>query len=955
MNKKKDSLNRNIPGLNDPEKILSALEKIDDAIQMTRDVVVVMDNIIHEVRQVFQSDRAWLFYPCNPGLPYFNVAFESTTPSYTGAKAQNEKVQMTRDMADRCHRALSRANEPLIDPLEGAEISNDISILFNVKSSMFMALQPQVGDAWMFGLHQCDHARVWTAEDKKLFKMIGNRITNCIGNMLHVEQLKKSEERYRTLVNTAPYGIQVTDGEGKIVFSNPAHHTIQGFPNGELVGEYIWDLISDENDKSKTKAYYEKIVKEQPSPQTYFSRDRTRDGRLIHTQIDWDYLYSDQGKLEGIISIIADITAQKKAEVALRSSEQKYRHLIQTASDAIYLISENGRFVDVNPAACNMLNRSREEILNLDISGIDPSFSVAAFLDFWKETPLNEPRIFETNHLHKDGALVPVEVSGQKFQIGTNVLFFGIARNIAARKKAEAAIIESRSLLNTLLESIPMPVFYKNAAGRYLGFNKAYESFFGKCKDELIGKTVFDISPVELAQTYYARDQELLSKGGAQRYESQVLNAKGELRDVIFNKAVYLDRQGSISGLIGVILDITESKKAETEREKLQVKLMQSQKMESIGNLAGGIAHDFNNILSSIIGFTELSLDEVSKGTSLEDSLQEVYSAGKRAKDLVKQILAFARQSDEKRSPIQPSMVAKDVLKFIRSTIPTTIEIQQTITSESWITGNPTHVYQVLMNLCTNAAHAMEQSGGVLAVGLKDVHFEKKDLPADLMPGDYVEIKVSDTGEGIAPEIVELIFEPYFTTKEVGEGTGMGLAMVQGIVESYGGVIKVNSILGKGTTLTIFFPITRMRKERNDNNSEKLPTGGERILFVDDEAPIARMAEQILSRLGYATTICTGSLEALELFKSKSSDFDLVISDMTMPNMTGDVLAVELMTIRPEIPVILCTGYSKRISDEFAAKIGIKAIVYKPIARTDFAKTIRSVLDAPQKMKISKQ
>ncbi|MEJ2640063.1 MAG: ATP-binding protein, partial [Desulfosarcinaceae bacterium] len=375
--------------------------------------------------------------------------------------------------------------------------------------------------------------------------------------------------------------------------------------------------------------------------------------------------------------------------------------------------------------------------------------------------------------------------------------------------------------------------------------------------------------------------------------------------------------------------------------------LMKAQKMESLGTLAGGIAHDFNNILTSIIGFTELALDEAQKGTSLEDSLQEVNSAGQRAKELVKQILAFARQSDEQRSPIQPSIIAKEVLKFVRSTIPTTITIEKGIASDALIMGDATQVYQVLMNLCANAAHAMEDSGGVLTVSLKDVVIDKAHAlkTIGLVPGRYVELAVSDTGVGIAPDIINSIFEPYFTTKGVGEGTGLGLATVHGIIESHGGKITVDSRLGKGTTFTIYLPSTRKHGARSPGEPGRLPQGREHILFVDDELAITKMNGTILERLGYSVTTRTSSIEALELFRAKPDAFDLVITDMTMPNMTGAELAIELMKIRPDIPIILSTGYSKKISDQLAWDIGIKAFTYKPMVRADLAKTVRSVLD----------
>jgi PAS domain S-box-containing protein len=390
-----------------------------------------------------------------------------------------------------------------------------------------------------------------------------------------------------------------------------------------------------------------------------------------------------------------------------------------------------------------------------------------------------------------------------------------------------------------------------------------------------------------------------------------------------------------------------ERMRTKKERENLQKQLAQVQQMEAIGNLAGGIAHDFNNILSAVIGYTELALDSVAKGSLIKDHLQEVYAAGKRAKELVGQILTFARKSDKAFKPIRVDLVVKEVLKLIRSSLPTTIEIKQNIASQSLVMGNATQMHQIVMNLCTNASHAMEDRCGVIKVSLRDIVIksEKKGKPLGLRAGSYVEFTISDTGAGISPDIIDSIFEPYFTTKRPGEGTGMGLALVHGIVESCRGKITVDSLLGKGTTLRIFLPITKNATADGLSTSEALPCGTERILFIDDEIQITKMWDQLLERLGYVVTTRNSSLEALGLFRSNAGDFDLVITDMTMPNMTGDELAIELMKIRPDIPVILCTGYSKKISEKTALEMGIKAFAYKPIAKMDLTKTVRKVLD----------
>jgi CheY-like chemotaxis protein/anti-sigma regulatory factor (Ser/Thr protein kinase) len=318
-----------------------------------------------------------------------------------------------------------------------------------------------------------------------------------------------------------------------------------------------------------------------------------------------------------------------------------------------------------------------------------------------------------------------------------------------------------------------------------------------------------------------------------------------------------------------------------------------------------------------------------------------------RARDLVKQILAFARQTNEETRPVAVQNVAKEVLKLIRSTIPVTIEIEQQLQSDALVMGNPAQIHQIILNLCTNAAQAMEDEGGRLTVNLKAVHI-KADSAArspDIDPGDYLELTVSDTGTGIAPEIAESIFEPYFTTKETGKGTGMGLAVVHGIVKRYGGDITIQSEVNKGTRFTVYLPIFKQHSETIQADRREYPTGSERILFVDDELAIARLGRKALERLGYHVTTCNDSNEALELFRQQKNRFDLIITDMSMPHMTGDKLAVEMMKIRQGIPIILCTGYNKKLSGKTASTIGINAFAYKPLEISELATTVRKVLD----------
>jgi signal transduction histidine kinase len=388
--------------------------------------------------------------------------------------------------------------------------------------------------------------------------------------------------------------------------------------------------------------------------------------------------------------------------------------------------------------------------------------------------------------------------------------------------------------------------------------------------------------------------------------------------------------------------EIAERKRTEEENEKLTAQLLQSQKMEAIGTLAGGIAHDFNNILASIIGFTELALEEAPQGSSIKNDLEEVLIAGNRAKELVQQILAFARKSEKKTQPVRLNDIVTEALKLLRPSTPTTIEIKQHLYATENIMGNSSQLNQVVMNLCTNAIHSLKKTGGTLEIFLRSLIINNDPKFSD---GEYAELTVSDNGPGIDPAIIDRIFEPYFTSKDVGEGSGMGLAMVKGIIESYRGHIEVKSEPGVKTSFVIRLPVVAEENLEVANSLEDAPPGTEHILLVDDEPPIARIGRRLLENLGYSVVMRTSSYEALELFKEKPDAFDLIITDMTMPYMTGDKLSIEIRKIRRDIPIILCTGYSNRIDEEGTKEIDINAFIYKPFTRHDLAKTVRDVLD----------
>jgi len=479
--------------------------------------------------------------------------------------------------------------------------------------------------------------------------------------------------------------------------------------------------------------------------------------------------------------------------------------------------------------------------------------------------------------------------------------------------------------------------------GAIVDANLAAESFYEYPRQTLLGMNLDDINTLPSDLVKAAKNSVNASKDF---FILPHRKASGEIRTVEV-RSTPISVNGKIQ-LFSIINDITERMQAEEERNSLQAQLQQVQKMEAIGTLAGGIAHDFNNILGALLGYAEIALEDCPPGSLVSNEIEQILKAGKRARDLVKQILAFSRQAQTERMPLQPSVMVKETVKMLSSTLPATIEIKQDIDPDAGpILADPTQIHQILMNLCTNAYQAMEEHGGMLTISLKMKDLTEKDLETEprLQPGPFVHLSIKDTGEGIAPEIRDRIFDPYFTTKEIGKGSGMGLAILHGIVKSYNGFVTCRSTLGEGSVFDVFLP--RIADEAVPEITSAVPIqgGDEHILLVDDESMLVEMGHKMLERLGYHVTSMTGSVEALRAFQDQPQVFDLVITDQTMPVMTGSDLARHMLQIRPDLPIILCTGYSNHISEEKARALGIQGFAMKPLVRKEIAVLIRRVLD----------
>jgi PAS domain S-box-containing protein len=502
---------------------------------------------------------------------------------------------------------------------------------------------------------------------------------------------------------------------------------------------------------------------------------------------------------------------------------------------------------------------------------------------------------------------------------------------------AEKALKESEERYRLVFEHSPLGIAQFDEMGGIVDCNENFAQIFGSPKAKLVGVNMLQSIP---DGPIHDALSDALTKGYGQ-FEGNYKTITDD-KDIRAIHSAITDKDGTIIGAVGIFEDISK-------QVRLESHIKQIQKMESIGNLAGGIAHDFNNLLFPIMGLSEMLLEDLPKESNAHMFVTEILKAGKRGSELVKQVLAFSRKSDSKKIPVQFQKIIKEALKLSRSAIPTSVEISSDIFQDcGMVEANPTQLHQIVMNLVTNAYHALEEASGTIDVQLQEVAMNQDDIEIKtITPGAYARLTISDTGTGIKPEIREKIFEPYFTTKEKGKGTGLGLSMVYGIIKDHKGDIQVYSELGKGSVFSVYIPLLKeiIAKQPTQEN-ETISTGNEKILLVDDEQSIVQMEKKMLERMGYSVTAMTDSVQAVEMFKKNPQQFDLIITDMTMPKMTGDQLARELIAIRPEIPVIISTGYSDRLNEKQAGQLGIKAFLMKPVSKFDMARTVREVLDS---------
>ena len=772
---------------------------------------------------------------------------------------------------------------------------------------------------------------------------------------LTVNALKKSEEIYRKSFHTNQDSISINHfADGMYVSINEGFTELTGYTEADVIGRTSTDINIWKNIEDRQRLV-EGLRKdgEVTNLEAYF---RKRDGSFSPGLMSASMF--DLDGVPHILSVTRDITQRKEAEEALKDSEEKYRLVVENAGEGIY-IAQDGMLLFPNSKALEIFGYP-EAILTAKPfrEFVHPEDREMVSERHIKRLRGEQcPHVYPFRIVTGDGSMKWVEIHAVTLGWEGKPAVLNFVGDITERKKTEEALYTNQLQLSEAMDLASIVYWELDPADGTFIFNDPFYAFCGTTAEREGG---YRMAAGEYGERFmHPDDRSLLHQASEKRLadrnheffneiEHRIIRRDGEVRHVLARIRSTRDAAGCVARVYGANQDITARKQAEKEKRILEDNLRQAQKMEAIGTLAGGIAHDFNNILASMMGYAELAMQE-SHGDSQQYFLAQILKASDRAKSLVNQILTFSRQREQERQAMDIRPVVKEVLKLLRSTIPSTIRIKQSIPSEdATVFADPTQIHQILMNLATNAAHAMREKGGMLEVNLSSIHVSPDMffIDSDLKAGPYVLLTVRDTGQGIDPAIREKIFDPFFTTKNPKEGTGLGLAVVYGIIKRHGGAITLQSSIGDGSTFSIYLPrVGKGVAAEIEKGHVGLKGGRERILFADDEDTLVEVVTVFLRSLGYKVASVTNSMEALNLFNQNPQQFDLVVTDMTMPHMTGLELSKKILSVRPDLPIILCTGYHESVTKNEARKHGIKEFALKPLSLTDLGLLIRRTLD----------
>lgn len=759
------------------------------------------------------------------------------------------------------------------------------------------------------------------------------------------QAIKEAAKEWQTTFDSVTDGVCLLDTEQKILRCNKTMEALFSEYEGRMTGRYCWEVVHGKQGPIKG------------CPVVRMQRTLQRE-RMVFVlgerdiEITVDPIIDASGSLRGAVHLMRDITERKRAKEALEASEAEYRALFEGISDAVFVHPFRhgtfGTFIKVNEAACKKLGYTREELLRMTPKDISATEDTQLRSSGREQSILlrDQWSIFEAVHITKSGERIPVEISSRIFELKGQPVIMSLARDIAERKQTEELVRESEERFRLAFETSPDSITISRLKdGKYIDINKGFTKATGYTREDAIGKSALQINIWDDTKDR-ARFVEALRKDGVvNNLEVKFRKKNGYVLFGLISAAVMQLNGETV--VLSIARDITERKRIEDERAKLEAQLRRAQKLETIGTLAGGIAHDFNNILAPIMGFTELALLKIGGNETAARDLNQVLKSSYRAKDLVKQILLFSKQSEKEQKPLALQPLVKEALKLLRPSIPSTIEIRSELSASCGkVRADATQIHQVVINLCANAWQAMDE-GGTLSIKLEQVNVDAvtAKMYPNLNEGEYACLSIIDTGTGMDEATLDRVFEPFFTTKAVDKGTGLGLSVVHGIVRNHRGDILVYSEQGKGSAFHIYLPVIHANGELLKKKSKAISGGTECVLIVDDEAVIAEMVQAMLKKFGYVADFYNSGLTAAEAFKNQPEKYDLLISDLTMPQMTGLDLADKLHEHCPSLPVIIMTGFGDNLTKPTLERYGIRQVIGKPVSVKELTVAVRNVLD----------
>jgi PAS domain S-box-containing protein len=744
------------------------------------------------------------------------------------------------------------------------------------------------------------------------------------------------------LVEHAGEAILSQTPDGIVVSWNGAAQAAFGYTPEEMLGRSILTLFPADSVDDVLAALAR--VRDGKDAGRFESVWRCKSGAMVDVALTFSPIKNPQGAVAAVSTIARDMRPEKRLRTQLDREKVLIDHAFDVLKDIFFMIDLEGRLVRWNAHLRSVSGYSDAELQEMyALELFTPSARIHVENAVAEVLSRGNAQL-TAEGLTRDGRTIPFELLGSalKDADGNTYAICGIARDISERLYNEEAL----RLTQFAIDHCPDAAYWMEPDGRIFYVNQEACRCLGYTREELLGRSIYDIDPNFLPGTW-SDHWRLLKEKGSVRLESVHRSKSGQ--NIPVDLSAQFIRFGERECNCTFARDLSEKKRAQQKTREYEMRMHNSQRMEALGVLAGGIAHDFNNILASILGFSQLAMDNIPEDSEPFDNIREIFKAGLRARDLVRRILSFSRRTEDRKEPVLIRTVIEEVLKLMRASLPSTIGIATDLQSDDLIMADAGRMHQILMNLCTNAGQAMQPEGGLLQVALRTVELTDDDTAAHpgCSPGPHIELVVRDNGPGIAPDIMDRIFNPFFTTKKQGEGTGLGLSVVHGIVGNHAGFIRVCSKAGRGAAFSVYLPVLQKNRlvQRPAQMDRRLPTGKEHILLVDDEHAVARTTMMMLKRFGYQVTCLTSSIEALAFFNDAPQTYDLVLANASMPHLPGTKMAVEMMNIRPDIPILLCAGLREAVSEAEVQSLKVQGVITKPVDKNVLARKVREVLD----------